>query len=100
MECIQSQKNGIALQVYVQPRSSRTKIAGMHGGAIKVWVAAPPVENKANGAVILLFADLFRVPKSAVSITNGLQGRRKTVQVENLSLEAAQKTLAGILAKI
>ena len=100
MDCIQSQKNGIALKVYVQPRSSRTKIAGMHGSAIKVCVAAPPVENKANGAVVLLIADLFNVPKSAVSIKSGLQGRSKTVQVENLSLEEAQVTLAGILAKI
>ena len=100
MDCITDLKNnGLAFNVYVQPRSSRNRVAGMHGNAIKICVTAPPVENKANGAVIHFFADLFGVPKSAVSIKSGRQGRNKKVLINNLALEEAQQTLARALSK-
>jgi len=98
MNCIESLKDSIAFKVYVQPRASRTKIAGLHGNAIKICITAPPVENKANTAVVHLFADLFKVSKSAVSIKSGMHGRNKTVLVNNLNLEKAQDILAEILA--
>jgi len=101
MDCITNLKNNnLAFSVYVQPRASRNKIAGMHGNAIKVYVTAPPVENKANGAVIHLFADLFGVPKSAVSIKSGRQGRKKKVLISNLALDEAQETLSRTLSQI
>jgi uncharacterized protein (TIGR00251 family) len=101
MDCITNQKNNsLAFNVYVQPRASRNKIVGMHGNAIKICVTAPPVENKANGAVIHLFADLFGVPKSAVSIKSGQQGRNKKVLIKNLALEEAQETLSRALSKV
>jgi len=101
MDCIANlQNNSIAFNVYVQPRASRTRVAGMHGNAIKICVTAPPVENKANGAVIRFFADLFGVPKSAVSIKSGRQGRKKKVLISNLALEEAQETLSRTLSQI
>jgi len=100
MDCIANLKNNsLAFNVYVQPRASRNRVAGMHGNAIKVCVTAPPVENKANGAVIHLFADLFGVPRSAVSIKSGRQGRNKRVLINNLTLEEAQETLSRALSK-
>jgi uncharacterized protein (TIGR00251 family) len=100
MDCIVNLKNNnIAFSVYVQPRASRNRIAGMHGNAIKISVTAPPVENKANGAVIHFFADLFSVPKSAVSIKSGRQGRNKKVLINNLAFEKAQETLSKALSK-
>ena len=100
MECIANQgKNKIALSVYVQPRASRTRVAGMHGKAIKICVTAPPVENKANEAVVLFFADLFGVPKSTVSIKSGRHGRSKKVLIHNIGPEEARKTLSRTLSK-
>jgi len=100
MDCITNLKNNsLTFNVYVQPRASRNRVAGMHGNAIKVCVTAPPVENKANGAVIHLFADLFGVPRSAVSIKSGRQGRNKRVLIDNLALEEAQETLSRALSK-
>ncbi|MFC1845340.1 DUF167 domain-containing protein [Thermodesulfobacteriota bacterium] len=100
MDCIANQDNNkIALTVYVQPRASRTRVAGMHGNAVKICVTAPPVENKANGAVILFFADLFGVPKSAVSIKSGGHGRNKKVLIHNIDPEVARKTLSRALSK-
>ena len=91
--------NKIVLTVYVQPRASKTRIAGMHGNAVKICVTAPPVENKANGAVVRFFADLFGVPKSAVSIKSGGHGRNKKVLIRDLDPGAARKTLSGALSK-
>lgn len=98
MDCIANLKNNnIALNVYVQPGASRNRVAGMHGDAIKICVTAPPVENKANGAVIRFFADLLGVPKSAVSIKSGRQGRHKKVLIHNIALEEAEEILSRAL---
>ena len=101
MKCITSLQNkSLALHVYVQPRASKNRVAGMHGSALKVCVTAPPVENKANEAVIGLIADLLQVPRSTISIKSGRQGRNKTVVINNLSLKDARETLSGALSKI
>ncbi len=100
MECLTYLKNkSLALNVYVQPRASKNRVAGMHGGAIKLCVTAPPVEDKANGAVISFMADILGVPKSAVSIKSGRQSRSKKVIITNLTLEKAQEKLSRVLSK-
>lgn len=100
MKCITClQKKSIALSVYVQPRASHNRVAGMHGSALKVCVTAPPVENKANEAVVHFVADLFEVPKSSVSIKSGRQGRNKKVIIANLTPGEAQEALARALTK-
>lgn len=100
MKCITClQKKSLALSVYVQPRASHNRVTGMHGSALKVCVTAPPVENKANDAVVHFIADLFGVPKSSVSIKSGRQGRNKKVIITNLSPGEAQEALSRALAK-
>ena len=100
MECLTYLKNkSLAVNVYVQPRASKNRVAGMHGSAIKLCVTAPPVEDKANGAVINFLADILGVPKSAVSIKSGRQSRNKKVIITNLTLEEAQKKLSRMLSK-
>ena len=100
MKCIAGlQDNSLALNVYVQPRASSNRVAGMHGSAIKVCVTAPPLENKANAAVVHFIADLFGLPKSAVSIKSGRQGRNKKVLIMNLTLGEAKEILSKALAE-
>jgi len=89
----------LALNVYVQPRASKNRVAGMHGSAIKICVTAPPVKNKANEAVIHFIADILGVPKASVSIKSGKQSRAKKVLINNLALEEAQKVLSRTLSK-
>ena len=91
--------NNLTFSIYVQPRASNTRIAGLHGKAIKVCVTAPPFEDKANTAVIHLFADLFGVPKSAVTIKSGRQARNKKIVIKNLALEEAEEILSRTLPK-
>ncbi len=71
--------NLLILDLYVQPKASRTRVVGLHDGAIKLAITAPPVDGKANAQVITFIAKLLKLPKSAVTLHSGHQGRRKRV---------------------
>lgn len=94
MPYLQQQEDGtVALTVYVQPRASKTRFTGQHGEALKLCITAPPVEGKANAAVIAYLARLFRIPKSAVTIKSGTQGRTKTLIINHLDFSDARRLL-------
>jgi hypothetical protein len=63
----------------------------VHGGALKIRVASPPVEGKANAALIEFLAEAFGVPKRAVSLVRGETGRRKIVRIEAPRLRPDRK---------
>lgn len=65
----------------MQPNAKRSGITGVHGDAVRVRLAAPPVEGKANAALIAWLADAFGVPERAVTLVRGARGRRKTVRI-------------------
>lgn len=88
---------GVSFSVRVQPRANRTAIAGMKGDAVKVALAAPPVEGKANHALIRFFAELFGVGRSAVEILSGESGRNKVVRVSGVSLDCVRERLEKAL---
>ena len=78
LPCLQARSDGsLLLLLHVQPGAARTGLAGMHGDALKLRLAAPPVDGKANKAVINFFAELLHLPKSAVAIRSGLASRAK-----------------------
>ncbi|WP_129642499.1 DUF167 domain-containing protein [Peristeroidobacter agariperforans] len=82
------------INVYVQPRASKTVVAGMHDGCVKIRLAAPPVDGAANAALVEFVAEQVSVAKSRVRITAGLTSRRKTVEVDGVTSEE----LAGALS--
>jgi uncharacterized protein (TIGR00251 family) len=69
------------LAVRVQPNASVSEVAGEHGEELKVRLAAPPVDGKANAALVTFLARALGVPKGAVSVVRGQAGRSKTVKV-------------------
>lgn len=69
------------LDVYVQPGAKRSEFAGEHGERIKIRLAAPAVENKANQALIEFLAEHYGVPRRNVQITSGLKSRQKRVLI-------------------
>ena len=69
----------LLLSLYVQPRSSRNELGGLHGDVLKLRITTPPVDGKANKAVISFLSKLFKIPKSAMFIRSGLQSRYKNV---------------------
>jgi len=75
------------ISIYVQPRASKTMVAGMHDGCVKVRLAAPPVDGAANAALIEFVAECLGVAKSRVRIVSGQTSRRKVVEVDGVSAE-------------
>ena len=69
------------LTCFVQPKASRDEIVGLHNDALKIRIAAPPIDGKANRHLIDYLSKLFEVPKKNVKIVRGLSGRDKTVAI-------------------
>jgi uncharacterized protein (TIGR00251 family) len=85
---------GAVLEVLVQPRASRTRAVGEHGGRLKIQLAAPPVDGEANAALVEFLADALGVRRADVTIARGEAGRRKTVRVAGVSALRAAAALA------
>ncbi len=79
--------NAVRFKVCIQARASRTEIAGLHGDALKIRLAAPPVEGEANAELVRFLAKRLGVTKSAVRIVKGEKGRQKMVEIEGISAE-------------
>lgn len=72
----------LTLTIHAQPGARRSEVAGVHGDALKVRLAAPPVEGKANDALLRFLADAFGVPLRQVTLLRGDTARRKLVRIE------------------
>jgi uncharacterized protein (TIGR00251 family) len=73
--------DALLLVLHVQPGAKRSEVAGLHGEALKIRLAAPPIEGRANEALLRFVADSFRVPLRNVELKQGAQSRHKTVRV-------------------
>lgn len=71
----------ITIKVYVQPGAKKSQVAGMHGDTIKIRIHSPPVEGKANDALILFLSKILGVRKSSLQIEKGDKSRTKTIAV-------------------
>jgi len=92
---LREEPGGVVLELLVQPRASRTRVAGEHDGRLKLQLAAPPVDGEANAALIEFLADELGVKKAAVVIERGETGRRKTVRVAGVDAAAVEAALAA-----
>jgi hypothetical protein len=81
---ISSRDGAVIFQVRVQPRASRDEVAGVIGGALKIRIQAPAIENRANEAVCEYLAALLKTPKSAVRILAGEHSRVKRVEIRGV----------------
>jgi uncharacterized protein len=89
------EKDGaVTFRVKVQPRASRTEIVGEHNGAIKLRVAAPPVDDKANEECRRFLARLFGISPSSVEIVSGSSSREKLIGVRGASLARVREALS------
>ena len=77
----------VVLELHVQPGAKRTEVAGLHGDALKVRLAAPPVDGRANDALLRFIADRFGVPLRNVELRQGGQSRHKRVAVSGSNVE-------------
>ena len=81
------------IQVQAQPRASRSEIVGPLGDALKIRVAAPPVEGAANQELEKLLAKTLRVPRSSVKVIRGETGKRKLLRVQGISPDEVGRRL-------
>jgi len=82
--CAEESRDGavaLTLRVHAQPGAKRTEVVGPHGDALKIRVAAPAVDGKANVELLRFIAEQFGVPLRSVSLLRGDTGRHKTVRV-------------------
>ena len=77
----------VLLVLHVQPGAKRSEVSGLHGEALKIRLAAPPIEGRANEALLRFIADSFGVPLRNVELKKGAQSRHKTVRVSGGSVE-------------
>ena len=91
---IRESGGSISFAVKVHPRAHKNEITGIVGAVLKLAVTAPPVEGKANQAVIEFLADFFAIPRSSVSIASGETSRNKVVRVSGVSMQRVRELLA------
>lgn len=81
--------------LHVQPGARQTVVAGRHGDAIKVRLAAPPIDGRANEALLAFVAERSGVPGRAVTLVRGTASRSKVVEVLGLTPERATALFLG-----
>lgn len=84
----------LRFRVRVQPRASRTEVAGPHGDGVRIRLAAPPVDGAANAELRAFLAKELSVPSSAVRIVRGETSRSKLVEVRGTTPERVRRLLA------
>ena len=72
----------LTLTLHIQPGAKRTEAAGLHGDALRIRLAAPPVEGKANAALLQFLAETFGVPLRQVTLKQGVKSRCKVVEIQ------------------
>ena len=97
MVTIKNSAAGVTLAVKVQPRARKNAITGVVGDAIKLALTAPPIEGRANEAVIEFFADLFEIPRASVTIASGATSRTKVLRIAGVTEKAVQDRLAKVV---
>ncbi len=95
--CIKDRFGKVELRIYCQPRASKTEIVGFHGDALKVRLAAPPVEGEANLELCQFLAQCFDVSRQDVQILSGKGARQKRVLIEGKTAQNIQDCLSQIM---
>jgi uncharacterized protein (TIGR00251 family) len=90
---IEERAGTVRFRVWAQPRASRTELAGERDGALRVRIAAPPVDGEANEELIRFFAGLLRVARSRIRVRAGAGSRTKQIEVEGVDAATVRRAL-------
>ena len=96
---LNEKNNAVTIKLRVQPRASRTEIIGEHAGAIKMRVAAPPVDGKANEECRRFLAKLLKVGATSIEIISGDSSRDKVIRVSNITARRVLEALGSARAR-
>jgi uncharacterized protein (TIGR00251 family) len=87
----------LLLHLHVQPGAKKNRVVGLHDGRLKLAVAAPPVDGKANAQLLAFLAKLLGLRKNQLQLRSGQSGRQKTLAVTGISLDRLQEVLVAQL---
>ena len=93
MSAVERIEGGVRIAVRVQPRASRSEVAGLHGEQLRIRLAAPPVDGAANEALVRFLAGLLDIPARAVTLAAGHASRSKVVRAEGIGVDEASRRL-------
>ena len=85
--------------LHIVPRARATAVAGSHGDAVKIRIAAPPVDGAANAELVRFLAVRLNVSATRVTIVGGASGRRKTVAVEGMEADEIRGALLAVVPR-
>jgi uncharacterized protein (TIGR00251 family) len=94
--CLRPRVDGVLLLVSVMPNAKRTEVDGLHDGALRVRLAAPPIEGRANEALVAWLAKSLGVPRRCVALLRGDSSRRKQLAID-VPFDVASAWLRGVL---
>lgn len=94
MSWLRADGDGVMLTLHIQPGAKKTEVAGLHGDALKIRLAAPPVDGKANEALVAFVAKTLGVPKANVELVSGQTSRAKRLRVAGVAAAAAEAALS------
>ena len=92
---IEQTPSGVIVRIYAAPRASANKVVGLHDGAIKIALAAPPVDGAANRALIEFLAKLLDVPRNNITLVSGETSRNKVVRIAGIEAATAHSKLVN-----
>jgi len=81
LEIVENEQ-GLTFKIFVQPRSSKNEIKGLHGDALKVRLTAPPVDGAANKMCVKFLSKCFEVSKSNIEVVSGFSSRTKRIRIQ------------------
>jgi uncharacterized protein (TIGR00251 family) len=81
MSWYQKKEGSVTLTLHIQPGAKRTEVAGLHGDALKIRIAAAPVEGAANTALLNFLKKAFAVPAAQITLKHGATGRHKVIEI-------------------
>lgn len=96
MSIVEPVPEGVRLRLHIQPRAATTEIAGVHGDALKIRLAAPPIDGAANEELVRFLASILSVPTRHVEVVAGFRGRRKIAVIHGITEPAAAHRLGLI----
>jgi len=82
------------MSVHVQPAAKRSEVVGLHGDALKVRLAAPAIDGRANAALLDFLAQRLGLARSLVELKSGHKSRRKVLTLRGVSADAVRRLLA------
>jgi hypothetical protein len=94
MPWLREHRDGVTIDLHVQPRASKNEIVGLQGEELKIRLTSPPVEGEANRLCVEFFAKLLKVPKSTVELVAGEKSRHKRLLIRGGDAEDVRRALS------